>query len=326
MKKPRNHRPKILLVSNSLSTSNRKALPAVREIAEHHPDLVHHEGADVAHLFRQLEGYRGHTPELLILNGGDGTVHSALTYILNRRIFRKIPPIAVLAGGMTNMVARDLGTGGPAAKRLGEILDRWQYGDLASALTERNLLRVDVPGWKDPQFGFFFDAALIVNGIRMCREELYPNGIIGLPSQVIAFTATAWAVLRGAKPGSRGFSPPMTFRAGSGRVVEGRFGLLSTSTLQRLLYGARARTVPNQIPVFTMHPKFSTFLKAYWNGLKGRIEQTKAEGVTFGFEKSFAVEGAPAFIMEGEIFTPPTKKPIVVSCAPVLTFVGFSGR
>ena len=33
---------------------------------------------------------------MLILNGGDGTIHSALTYIINNKIFKKMPLIAIL--------------------------------------------------------------------------------------------------------------------------------------------------------------------------------------------------------------------------------------
>ncbi|HXV74040.1 MAG TPA: diacylglycerol kinase family protein [Sphingomonadales bacterium] len=325
MKKPRNQRPRILLVSNSLSTGNRKALPAVRAIAEHYPALVHLEGADVPQLYRQLDEYRGAAPELLILNGGDGTLHTALTYILNRRIFRNPPPVAVLAGGMTNMVANDLGTGGAAAKCLTDILDRWQYGDLKSALRERNLLRVDVPGWKEPQYGFFFDAALVVSAIRMCRDELYPRGITGLPSELVALVAHVWGVSRGAKPGSRAFVPPMKVKTASGAEVEGHFGLVAATTLRRLLLGAKANAFPaGHMPVFTMRPTFSAFLTAYWNALQGTVESLKRGDMTFAYEKSFTIEGGPAFIMEGEVYTPPTQKAMTVTCAQPLVFVSFS--
>jgi len=324
MKKPRNQRPKIILVSNSLSTSNRRGLPAVRALAEHHPALAHLEGASVGQLYRQLESYRGRAPELLILNGGDGTVHAALTYILNRKIFKAVPPIALLSGGMTNLIAKDLGTAGPAARMLETLLDRYQYGDLARHFKSRDLVRVDFGKGREPEFGFFFGAGIITNGIRMCREELYPRGIKGLPSQLIAFAAHAGSVVMGVKPGSLAYSPPMRLSLPGGRTIAGELGLVIATTLRGLLYGARTRIEAGRFPVFTMEPRFSTFLKVYGHAINGTIEQAPPGGFTFGFEREVRIDGGPEFIMEGEIFTPAKDKSFTVSCADPLTFVSFS--
>src|SRR3546814_6874345 len=58
------------------------------------------------------------------LNGGDGTVQAALTELYQGEHFKgKVPPIAVLPNGKTNLIALDLGTYGDPLKALDRIVD-----------------------------------------------------------------------------------------------------------------------------------------------------------------------------------------------------------
>jgi len=99
---------RVIMLSNSLSTANKKGLPDVRAVLKDYPFVKHLEGNSLVRLYDQLKNFKGASPELLILNGGDGTIHSALTFLMNNKIFKEMPPIAVLGGGMTNMIAKDL--------------------------------------------------------------------------------------------------------------------------------------------------------------------------------------------------------------------------
>ena len=55
-------------------------------------------------------------PKVLVINGGDGTVQSALTELYHGGHFEGTPPpVAVLPNGKTNLIALDLGAEGRPA-------------------------------------------------------------------------------------------------------------------------------------------------------------------------------------------------------------------
>lgn len=326
MARPAKGGKRIVLISNSLSTSNQRGLHRVREVLARHPHVRHLEGDNLPALFRQLETFKKNPPDLLVLNGGDGTIHSALTFLLNRKIFKKLPPIAVLAGGMTNLVAKDLGTGGRAAPVLERVLTLYEAGEIGSHLGRRHLVRVDFEDGESPQFGLFWGAALVTNAILYCRERLYPRGIKGLPSQVVAFLAMATSLITGnRREGSATYVPPATIRKGRGEVMQGQFGAIMTTTLKHLLFGTKAPARPGTLPFFTMDLRVSALLASFYHGLCGTAHTAKAGGVSLTFEKKVTLEAGVPFTMDGEVFTPATGTAITLSCAPALTFVSFSG-
>src|SRR5688500_20064039 len=52
-------------------------------------------------------------PDVLVINGGDGTVQATLTEMFNGKPFGDVPPpVAVLPNGKTNLIAQDLGADG----------------------------------------------------------------------------------------------------------------------------------------------------------------------------------------------------------------------
>lgn len=323
MLKPLSQQPEILLVSNSLSTANRRTLSYVREVARQHPALVHLEAADLADLQRQLEIYRGQTPNLLIINAGDGTLHALLSHIINFKIFEPLPPLAFLAGGMTNIVAEDFGSGGPGAEQLKIILDRYQNGDLSRFYTQRNLVAVHFKGGRRTEFGFFFGTGIIVRGIRMCQDKLYPRGIGGRPAQIIAFLSNAASLLKKSRSGSHANSTLIQVRFSNNQLIKGELSTVMITTLRRLLYGVHAPVVNGQFSIFTLRPHFFSLIRAYWHGLRGSVNAVDTGGMTLNFDHQIEIEGSADFVMEGEIFQSVATEPLKILCGPSLTVVSF---
>ena len=65
-------------------------------------------------------------PDLIAVNGGDGTVQAVLSAWARLRdagsVPEALPPLAVLPAGSTNMTAHDLGCGGRLTRRVGDLL------------------------------------------------------------------------------------------------------------------------------------------------------------------------------------------------------------
>lgn len=104
--------------------------------------------------------------DLLAVSGGDGTVQAVLTALGRGSGFDSAPPLAVLAGGTTNLTAADVGIDGEPAAALARLL-AWAGGDGRDAqIVQRAVLRVECGPDRPPLFGMFFNAAGIVEITR----------------------------------------------------------------------------------------------------------------------------------------------------------------
>ena len=100
----------LAVISNPKSQRNRQgALDGLKTVLAEHPDVLHEELDD----FSELNGMIGHFldqgVEVIAVNGGDGTVQAVLTELGRRNLKDAAPRLAVIAGGMTNVIAKDVG-------------------------------------------------------------------------------------------------------------------------------------------------------------------------------------------------------------------------
>ncbi|RME98517.1 MAG: diacylglycerol kinase, partial [Alphaproteobacteria bacterium] len=116
--------PLVAILSNKNATTNRRKLGKIRDFVEATPNLFHVEVQRFDEVPKSLEMIARVNPDLLVINGGDGTVIAAFSSLVNDRPFgNDLPPIAVLTGGKTNMIAADLGMKGAPIKELKRLLD-----------------------------------------------------------------------------------------------------------------------------------------------------------------------------------------------------------
>src|SRR3546814_19996548 len=69
---------RVALLSNPRSTGNRSMLPEVRSFCAEHKDIFHYEVEHVDQIGTALKTIARVKPEVLVINGGDGTVQAAL--------------------------------------------------------------------------------------------------------------------------------------------------------------------------------------------------------------------------------------------------------
>lgn len=130
------------------------------------------------------ERFRQHEIDVLCVNGGDGTLHTALTAMVKAYDGRPLPKIAILRTGTMNTVARGARITGNAAQILDFVVQRF-HADQPLPTTRRWLLGVD-----DQQFGFIFG-----NGLISRFLEAYYEG--GSPTPARAVWLLTRAVVSG---------------------------------------------------------------------------------------------------------------------------------
>jgi diacylglycerol kinase family enzyme len=114
--------------------------------------------------------------ELLVVNGGDGTLQAVLSEILGRHAFDgRVPLLAPLRGGRTNMTALDLGTRRNSIRALAELLEAARSGRLGERIVERRVLRVEYSLRPDVHYGMFFGAGTIYRATQLVHR-IFPRG------------------------------------------------------------------------------------------------------------------------------------------------------
>ena len=82
----------VALLSNPQSTGNRALLPRVRSFCAAHKDIFHYEVENVGQIDQALKLIARVRPDVLVINGGDGTVQATLTALHHGGHFGESPP------------------------------------------------------------------------------------------------------------------------------------------------------------------------------------------------------------------------------------------
>lgn len=132
--------------------------------------------------------FAGEPPDVLAINGGDGTVHVVLTAALNLLGDSPLPLVQVLPGGTMNTVSGGYGVRGRMLGVFGHSPEAWLRALLryptADAVPHvvRGVLRVD--GGGVTQHGFLFGNGLISNFL-----EVYYDGSEPTPTKALLILA-----------------------------------------------------------------------------------------------------------------------------------------
>ncbi len=315
---------KIGLISNPTSQRNRQGLGEVRAIGAGMRDLLHvvTDGAQslgeiLAELARQEAG-------LLVVAGGDGTVQRVLTELLETRPFERLPPVAILARGMANMTAGDVGLRGRPARALPRLIEVARSGDLASHVEHRHVLRVENVRGLPPQRCVFLGAAAIYDAVEFCCRRVYSLGLRGN----LGMGLTLGGFLLGGRFGRDGEGPirgrDIGITVDDRPVSQARRLLVLATTLDRLVLGSRPfwGEGANRIRFTSIaHPPVR-LLRSAPKVLYGWRRATLppdiyvsggAERLTLGLDS--------AFTLDGELFEPEPQAPLLVTAPDRVGFV-----
>jgi hypothetical protein len=113
--------------------------------------------------------------DVLAIHGGDGTVQCALTELLRDPPGARLPAIAPLRGGRTNMTSTDLGADRDPARGLAHLLHAAEAGQLDQLVVARPVLRIRSALRGTDLYGMFFGAGLIYRAIGVVHR-MFPAG------------------------------------------------------------------------------------------------------------------------------------------------------
>ena len=297
---------RIALLSNPRSTGNRAILPRIRSFCAQHGEIFHYEVEDVDQIDAALSTIARVRPQVLVINGGDGTVQTVLTQLYHGRRFGETPPpVAVLPNGKTNLIALDLGAVGDPIVALERVLEIARSG-VAEHVVQRELIALSSGD----------DSVAPVLGMFL------GNGL----SHVLTLAALFLSLVFGMRAA---FLPPKPSAVKVSLIREGQlqgvFAIMIVTTLKKMLMGTNVAAESGnlgalQLMVVEQNPM--ALVRAAFASMFGRLGNGKLQGVHVERGDEIRIEGErSSVILDGEIFQARKGHAIVLRQTDPLSFI-----
>lgn len=307
----------VVAVSNAGAARARRGVEALRAVL---PAGAVHRVTESADSLLELAGHdRWQPDDVLIVNGGDGTVQHALTVLLNHCPAHRLPRIACLPGGTTNMTAYDLN----GHRRMSACLATLQRALAPGAQVPpapRPVVCVAHDTAARARFGLFFGIGTIVQGIEYFHARILPRGGGHELGAGAALTGTLWGIARGKPP----FDAPLSVTVDGplpgapGRVTA---RLLFATTLERLFLGIRPYWGSGTGPLHAtlVEARAPGFIRHMPRLLRGRPNAAMNEKNGYHSDRvdRLALTFQGAYTLDGELFANPGDTMVIAATEPV---------
>ncbi len=297
--------PRIGVLTNPLSGSNRQKLEILSSVIRNHPEVLLQNVQSPEDIHGALAEFGSKKVNLLVINGGDGTVQAVLTDLFNHSPFATPPQLMVLAGGTTNMIAGDVGVLGNQEQILQRLLQWIQTGKGKVTRTRRPILRLTVPG-HETKYGMFFGAASISQGTQYYHNNLHSNGLHGFPGICMTILRFLWAITL---QRDRVVTPTeIQVRLNNQPAKKDDYMLLFVSTLDRFFFGLRPfwGTEKGQLKFTAVKSRARYLLRVLPLLARGHTAQkgTPENGYSSHNVDEVVLYLADSVVLDGELYTP----------------------
>ncbi len=313
------------LLNNPLSGGNRNGFEKIRAVAAAQPEVVQREVQTPSEVTEALADFARREVNILVVNGGDGTVQAALTAIFNHRFFETQPALAVLpSAGTTSMIAGDVGLKGSRLNAL-ERLFSWARTKTDGARhIERPVLKVQVPSKNIPVYGMFFGAAAIYQASQFFHQKVHTRGIRGEIGAGVALARFCWAVLL--KDQKVVSSVPIQVSLNQNAPQKQHYLMVLITTLQRLFLGLSpfwgSQTKPLHYTAIDAHPRhLLRALPSMMRGRQNRLIQPRNGYVSHNIDEARIILDS-GFNLDGELYNSDSQLgPVVVGYGGQASFL-----
>jgi len=315
---------RIAVLNNLRVGQSNTTVSRVLSLLRSYPDVMHIETESARALPEALAEIARQNVNLLVVNGGDGTLQFTLTEILGGGDFDRVPMIAPLRGGRTNMTALDLGARANPVKGLRGLLEDVRAGRLAERIVERPVLRFETLKSRHLEYGMFFGAGMIHRAIEL-THRLFPTG----RSQGVfgAGLVTAGLILRASMKDRNGVLAPdkIQIRLDGEEIPHGEFYLVIGSSLQRLFLRMNPfwGDGPGGVRFTGIATNAYHVRSAFPGILRGRPKSfvTPEHGFTSENSERAELRLNCGFTVDGEFFEPINDEVVTITADRRVTFV-----
>lgn len=307
-----------MVLSNAAAARARRQVPALRDAlpesgtaaAAGRPlQVTHHVTERAEQASALLRSTAWQPDDLLVVNGGDGSVQQVLTTLITACPAERRPRVACLPGGTTNMTAYDLNRHRRFADCVQTLRAALPAAD-GAPVAPRPVVRVAAGPRDEARCGLFFGIGTIVRGIEYFHARIRDNGGAHELGAGVALARVLWGIARREPP----FAEPLTVDVETTPAADGAFRLpapvpvrlLLATTLERLFLGIRPYWGSGDRPLrcTLVETHASGFLGRMPRLLRGRpdLQMTPANGYHSARLGELALRFDGSFTLDGELF------------------------
>ena len=251
--------------------------------------------AEPNELFSGLRRFASEEVDLVVIDGGDGTVREVLTR-LPEAYGGRIPRLAVLPNGKTNALALDIGV--PLGTSLEQLLASAEAG---KPLKRRSCLEILRPGDNLPERrGFLFGTGAFVRATELAQRN-HGLGFFDDAAIMVTLAGAAGRTLLGGPtdPWRKGEPAELSFAADNRPWF-----LVLASTLKRLPLGLRPFGEPREgLKVLSVEAPPRRLMHALPTILRGaEADWLAPSGYRRDDLASFGIAFSGDFVLDGEIY------------------------
>ncbi|MCP5066266.1 MAG: hypothetical protein GY946_06825 [bacterium] len=283
--------------------------------------LVHRETPNLGAVPSAVTEFADRGVELLIINGGDGTLQRALTEILGHTPGWR-PKIAPLRSGRTNMAALALGASRSPAAALRSLVVDAREGNLGARVFPHPVLRMELVGEGTPHFGMFFGAGAVCRGIELTHKSFPKAKAKGVFGPVVIIATLLPQLLSGRQAGLL-VPDKVQLTLDDQPAGTDAYSVIIATTLDRLFLKMRPfwGEGPGSIRLTTMTASAHGVGRALPHILRGRPPSR----ATTGFESVNTHEGRfrldCGVTLDGELFEPRSERIVHLSAPDRVDFL-----
>jgi hypothetical protein len=314
---------KVGVLTNLRAGKNNKRVQRVLAFLGRQPALLHEETLDFDRVPEVMREFAEAGVQVLVMNGGDGTLQHALTHLHGPNAPGWKPMIAPIRGGRTNMVASDLGAHRDPVRSLERVIAAAEADRLQELLAPRPVLRIALPNEGVVQMGMFFGAGVLHRAVGLAHESL-PEEKVGAWG---AGVVTGALIARAAVGKFSGVLTPdkvrLAFDGEDGGTHE--FMLAMASSIDRLFLGMRPFWGTEAAPIRTtwIAPGAKFLARTAPGILRGRPPATAVaeNGYTSRNVHEFAMQLDAGLVIDGELIDPVPDRVVRVSAVENVPFL-----
>lgn len=311
------------IIVNRQSGRNRSGLGALDALLASRADIAVRQPSGPAQVGSALAELAAEGVNLLGVCGGDGTVQSVLNVVLEPQTpFPSVPPLVVLPGGTTNMIAHDINHARRPVAVLESVLRHLDAGTLSSCRITRSVMRLtggDAPG---PAYGLFFGAAGVYEATMDNRNGIDTLGVRDGFGPGLRLAVILCKIATGRDPFQ---AVPMRLALDGRDLGDSPYVAVLASTMSKLALGMTPfwGEGPGAIRITLATAGSRSILRAIWLALRGRrhpllnpqngYDSVNANQIDLAFDGGC--------VLDGETFNVLKNRPIRLEQFDNLTFI-----
>lgn len=257
---------------------------------------------------------------VVAVDGGDGTLRDVLS-ALPSAYGERLPAIALIPSGKTNVAALDVGGVGRGEAALARLAEAVESGAATRDAQARRPIMVETDGWT--RLGFVFGLGAYERATRLANEQVHSRGFaqkIGVALGVVMSGAAAFGKDREAW--RRGV--PLGISVDGGPRREGDSFVLLATSLDRLLlrlypFWGEGEGAIHMTEISAPPRRLARGLAAL--GVGRRPSFADEEGYVSVRAGAVSLTLRDPFIFDGDAFSPGADGRVELTAGPPITFV-----